>query len=326
VSQIEGVPDSVYRTNEAVGDAWSWLVMREAVLHGASRFADFQNRLGVARSTLSARLTQLVDGGLLARGVANGSTTPDRYHLTPAGEDFFGCLMAAKRWGDRWCAAGPPASLLVTHAACGKDADPRLRCESCGDVLRAQDVHIDRPVDRLGPARLPGRNHRAPDYELLERGGPCSIARTQKVIGDWWSAMVIREAFFGAHRFDEFHANLGLATNILASRLNRLVEHGILTRAPYQHRPTRHEYRLTEKGLALYPVPLATIAWGDRWKSPDGPPVPLTHRPCGQPLRPVLSCGHCGEPISRADVEVAYAPIAPARRPEFASALSRVRS
>lgn len=295
--------DSVHRTSEAVGDAWSWLVLREAILYDVRRFAEFQGRLGIARSTLSARLGQLVDGGLLVRGPAG-----QEYLLTDAGRDFFGCLMAALAWGDRWCSGGAPPPLAVTHLGCGRPADPEPRCGGCGLVIHAAQVRPEGPPRRLDGDRHPRRSaqrHRAPGYELLERARPCSIARAQAVMGDWWSGLVIREAFYGVHRFDEFHANLDVATNILSSRLTRLVEHGILDRTPYQDRPPRHEYRLTTKGLDLYPVPLAIILWGDRWKSPEGPPIPLVHLPCGHRLGGVLSCGGCGEPITRDDVSIA---------------------
>ncbi|MFE2999262.1 winged helix-turn-helix transcriptional regulator [Nocardia sp. NPDC059246] len=305
MDEVEPMPDAVYQTSRAVGDAWSWLLMREALLHGVRRFADFQKNLGIARSTLSARLTQLMDGGLLTRG-PEGSKAAGDYLPTPAGEDFFDCLMTAMAWGDRWYAHRETRPLLVTHLACGSEASPQLRCEACRKVLLAQDVRPERPELRLGVSRVPGHTHRAPDYELLERFRPCSIARTQTVLGDWWSCLVVREAFFDVHRFDEFRFNLDVATNILTSRLSRLVEHGVLRRTPYQTRPVRHEYHLTDKGLDLYPVALAIIGWGDRWKSPTGPLVPLTHLTCGQSLRAQLSCGTCGADLFRKDVDIAY--------------------
>lgn len=295
----------MYLTSQAVGNAWSWLIMREALLFGARRFADFQRSLGLARSTLSARLTQLVDGGLLTRGL-DGAEASEAYIPTPSGVDFFDCLMTAMAWGDRWYAADGKGPLQVVHEQCGGPADPQYRCASCHEVVTAHDVSAVHSERRLAATRLQGQYHRAPDYELLERNRPCSIARTQMVLGDWWSAMVVREAFFGVHRFDEFLGNLDVSTNILASRLGRLVEHGVLARTPYQSRPVRHEYRLTEKGFDLYPVPLAIIAWGDRWKSPRGPLIPLTHVPCGKRLKQVLSCGTCSAPLSLATVSVTY--------------------
>jgi DNA-binding HxlR family transcriptional regulator len=128
-------------------------------------------------------------------------------------------------------------------------------------------------------------------------GMPCSVARTLEVVGEWWTMLVIREAFNGVRRFDDFHARLGIARNVLAARLQRLVEHGVLERRQYHDRPPRCEYRLTEKGRDLYPVLVAMLAWGDRWMAgPEGPPITLIHT-CGEALGAQLVCASCGEPV-----------------------------
>lgn len=303
--------DGITLTSQAVGNAWSWLVMREALLHDVRRFADFQARLGIARSTLSARLSQLVDNGLLTRG-HEGSSAAEEYLVAPAGEDFFACLMTALAWGDK-CPDGEVGNrrLSVTHRMCGGAASPELRCGSCRKLIVARDVHAEHAEQRLGGSRLSGQYHRAPDYDLLERNRPCSIARTQIVLGDWWSCLMVREAFFGVHRFDEFRTNLQVSTNILTTRLTRLVERGVLIRTQYQQRPIRHEYHLTERGLELYPVALAIITWGERWKSSQGPLVPLTHVPCRSPLEPELCCGTCMKPLALADTEISEIDVTP---------------
>ena len=151
-------------------------------------------------------------------------------------------------------------------------------------------------------SELPLRRQRTPDLELLHRAYPTSVAATLRVTGDRWSSLLIRESFYGSTRFDEFQQRLSIAPNILTQRLRRLVELGILTRTVYQQRPARYEYRLTGKGLDLYPVPLAMLAWGDRWVFGGEPPVRLTHETCGRPLTPILTCSACAEPISRADI------------------------
>ncbi len=133
----------------------------------------------------------------------------------------------------------------------------------------------------------------------------CSIARTLEVVGEWWTMLILREAFNGVRRFDGFQRCLGIARNVLAARLQRLVDSGILERRRYQERPERFEYRLTDKGRDLYPVLMSLLHWGDKWAvSEAGPPVLLTHTSCGHAPGPVLACEHCGDKLDARDVTV----------------------
>jgi DNA-binding HxlR family transcriptional regulator len=132
----------------------------------------------------------------------------------------------------------------------------------------------------------------------------CSVARTLAVLGDRWTMLILRNAFLGFRRFEEFQSQLGITRHVLAERLARLVDEGVVVRKPYQDRPLRFEYRLTEKGLDLYPLLLALTAWGDRWKDDgNGPPIVLRHRTCGHMTRPVTVCSECGEPLVPREVE-----------------------
>lgn len=138
---------------------------------------------------------------------------------------------------------------------------------------------------------------------------PCSIARTVAVLGERWTLVILRQAFQDQRRFEDMQRGLGIARNILADRLHRLVEEGILERRPYQERPPRCEYRLTQKGRDLYPVLLALMQWGDRYTAGDaGPPVVLVHEPCGHETHPELVCSHCGEPIDPRDMRAQAGP------------------
>src|SRR3546814_14726677 len=92
----------------------------------------------------------------------------------------------------------------------------------------------------------------------------CPIARSLERVGEWWNILILREAFYGSTRFDEFQASLGIATNTLTRRLNALVQEGLLERRRYSDRPPRHEYVLTPKGRDFRPVLLALLAWGNR--------------------------------------------------------------
>jgi DNA-binding HxlR family transcriptional regulator len=135
------------------------------------------------------------------------------------------------------------------------------------------------------------------------KGQNCSIARTLEIVGERWSILVLRDVFLGIRRFDALQRDLGVARNVLATRLERLVDEGILEKAPYQERPPRHEYRLTEKGLDLWPIVVELLRWGDRHAAPPaGPPVVLRHRDCGGLLGERRICERCGQPLDVRDV------------------------
>ncbi len=137
----------------------------------------------------------------------------------------------------------------------------------------------------------------------------CSVARSLSVIGDRWTMLVLREAFLGVRRFADFEEHLGAARNILTDRLQKLVDHGVLERRKYQDKPERFEYRLTEKGLDLYPVIMSLVAWGDRWMDDGrGRPLEHIHNDCGDVMAPAQVCSECGEPIHAKNVHVRLGP------------------
>jgi DNA-binding HxlR family transcriptional regulator len=137
----------------------------------------------------------------------------------------------------------------------------------------------------------------------------CSVARTLEVVGEWWTMLIIREAFNGVRRFDAFQDKLGIARNVLSDRLRKLVDAGVLERRQYTEHPPRYEYRLTEKGLDLYPVLVSLLQWGDRWVAGEmGPPVVLRHRGCGHDMHASLSCDECGASVGPRDVEARPGP------------------
>ncbi|GAA4238813.1 helix-turn-helix domain-containing protein [Actinomadura meridiana] len=131
----------------------------------------------------------------------------------------------------------------------------------------------------------------------------CSIARSLEVVGDRWTLLVIRSALQGVRRFDDFQDELGVARNVLTDRLNRLCEEGVLRRVPYQERPERHEYRLTRKGVELWPAMMTLMMWGDRHYAPEGPPLIIGHRGCEGSLTPRFTCDSCGAFLEPTDVE-----------------------
>jgi DNA-binding HxlR family transcriptional regulator len=119
---------------------------------------------------------------------------------------------------------------------------------------------------------------------------PCPIARATDLVGDWWTPIILRNAFLGQRRFDQFQESLGVPRAILARRLARLVEEGLLERVLYEQRPPRYEYRLTEKGRAFWDVLAALWRYGEDWLWDEGsePPVRLLDRETGRVVRPVV--------------------------------------
>jgi DNA-binding HxlR family transcriptional regulator len=132
-------------------------------------------------------------------------------------------------------------------------------------------------------------------------GQRCSIAKALELLGERWTLLVIREAFLGTRRFEGFAERLDIARNVLTARLARLVEEGVLERVRYQERPERFEYRLTEKGLDLWPTIVSLLQFGDRYYAPDGPSVVLRHRGCGGEVDDHRMCADCGAPLTARD-------------------------
>ena len=133
-------------------------------------------------------------------------------------------------------------------------------------------------------------------------GQNCSVAKSLELVGERWTMLVVREVFLGHRRFDEIAARLGVARNVLTARLARLVDEGVLERVRYQERPERFEYRLTEKGIDLWPVIVSLVQFGDRYYAPDGPPLVMTHKGCGGAVDAHRLCARCGERLTARDV------------------------
>jgi DNA-binding HxlR family transcriptional regulator len=137
----------------------------------------------------------------------------------------------------------------------------------------------------------------------------CSLARAVSVIGDRWTLLILRDCFLRVRRFEDFQERLGITRPILASRLKKLVDELVLTKVPYQQRPVRYEYRLTRKGLDLYPVLMALVHWGDaHMAGKKGRPLLHTHDLCGKDFDPVMVCSECGEALVARQVHVHRGP------------------
>jgi DNA-binding HxlR family transcriptional regulator len=130
---------------------------------------------------------------------------------------------------------------------------------------------------------------------------PCPIARATDLIGDWWTPLVMRQAFQGMRRFDDIQQALDIPRAVLAQRLNRLVDEGLFERRQYEERPPRYEYRLTAKGFAFWGVIAAMWRWGDDWlfdEPTEGPnPLMLVDKETGDEIRPLMVDENTGAPL-----------------------------
>ena len=139
-------------------------------------------------------------------------------------------------------------------------------------------------------------------------GQNCSIARSLEIVGERWTLLILRDAFLGVTRFERFQERLKLAPNILTKRLRALTDAGVLERRPYQERPERYEYVLTERGKGLLPVILGLMEWGDGNLAPNGPPALVVHAGCGGRVEVGAVCGECGERVGADDVDWYFGP------------------
>jgi DNA-binding HxlR family transcriptional regulator len=138
----------------------------------------------------------------------------------------------------------------------------------------------------------------------LDAGAPeaCSIASSLDIVGDRWTILILRDAFRGLRRFDEFRRDLDIPRAVLADRLRRLVERGVMVKRAYQDRPVRHEYRLTRMGIELSPILVALMQWGDRWLSEDGAPTLLVHEECGTEVDLGFHCFTCARDFGPTEI------------------------
>jgi DNA-binding HxlR family transcriptional regulator len=289
---------SVARTLNIVSDAWGFLIIREAFF-GARSFQAFRSALAIPRATLTDRLRKLTRQRIFRKVATSKSGLRKEYRLTKVGFDLYPSFIALMQFGDRWLTQGRKAPLTLIHDECGGESHPIVACSACLQEAKTAEVSFrDGPGAGATLVRTGRNTRRSSDGNKFLIGRPSSVSRALQVIGDKWSFMIVREAFFGARRYERIQSSLHIAPNILTDRLSRLVAAGIFRKRQYQDAPVRHEYVLTRMGLDLYGPFLAMMAWGDRWLSDSRPPLLLTHSICGQEFHPVVICDRCRTPIN----------------------------
>ena len=244
------------RAMRLIGDRWSLLILRDAFL-GVRRFEDLLRRTGATRGTLAARLSALVDHGILYRNPI--AETPKRfeYRLTEKGLGFYPVALTLWIWEGRWSdAADLPPSLI--HVKCGKRLTPLQVCGHCQEPIDRHDVTFEAgPGERYYGTTPQATRRRGPGTRRLADGIDRTLFHAVDTFGDRWSVLLLATLYLGLHRYDDINAAIGIATNILADRLRHFLAAGVVEQHLYRERPVRYEYRLTQKGWDLFSFTMA---------------------------------------------------------------------
>ncbi len=282
---------SINRAMDQIGDKWCLLILQE-VLWGINTFNEMMLAIGVSRGVLSNRLQWLQDVGCLRRQLHGGRP---RYHMTRKSIELYSVGMMAISWERSWYDTPELDQVELVHLNCGQAFHPEMRCSCCQGAVDSEHIEFH-PGPGASRDVREKKIRRRSSKAIAEVPSTRNLYRNLiNVVGDRWSSNVIALAYHGISRFEAFHAELPVATNILSDRLQLLVGEGILEQSQYQRRPARYEYLLTAKGRGLYPWFQMLLQWGDRWCDEEqlGPPMMVIHQPCGQSLGAEVCCSAC---------------------------------
>ena len=298
---------SINRALDQVGDKWSMLIIQE-VFWGIHSFTGLLKATGASRGVLTDRLTWLIGIDCLKRQSPETGGKRAEYHLTKKSVDLYATALMALEWEREFCPSADLEQLKLRHLDCGLDCnahfEPQMCCSHCNEIVRLEDVYYKSCPDTahdVRPKKIRRRSSVTIDRVPTSRTAYKNLIN---IVGDRWTANVIALAFQNIKRFDEFHRELPIATNILSDRLRFLTKEKVFEQVPYQTQPVRYEYQLTTKGKAFFPYFLALSEWGDKWcsQSNGGESIQLYHKTCGNKLKAIVVCNQCGKPVKGHDV------------------------
>ncbi len=271
---------------DVIGQRWS-LAIIQALLLQTKSFSQLLAELSIPRSTLASRLKHLQQMTCLS-AVTNG------YQLSPAGQALMPVIVLANTWDK---AAGLAQPQVMFRHQCAQPLAVDLHCSVCEAAVKAQDTVLDAAGEPLELDGLPKPARRS----RAEFSSTQSLTSAE-ILGDRWTALVVALGFYGVHRYSDIARHLGIAPNILADRLQRLSEGGVLERQ-LEGQTDRALYQLSARGLALFPLIVALTQWGDCWLRPrTSSPTRLRHLPCGQLLHGKLVCKACNNSVTAASL------------------------
>lgn len=299
---------SVWRSLEVVGDTATLLIL-ESILWGDRRFDLIRERTGLQKALVSSRLKKLIDVNILNKRQYLEHPPRYEYVLSRKGRDLYWMALMMLRWERKWSSFRHGLRVELIHKTCGDTIETEPLCPHCKQVVHAKDVAWEEGpgVGMMAPIYSKRRRHRSGVKE--ESATPTIFTEVAELMGDRWCGLILRSVFTNLRRFEEILNDTAIASNILSERLTWLCETGILHAVKYRDNPERFEYRLTKKGQDYFPVLMMLQKWGDKYYvSPEGPPVILFHKTCGNSLDAFVGCSSCHEPIVWTDMEVKFLP------------------
>ncbi len=299
---------------ELAADRWGFLVILGA-FRGNRRFQDWERSAGFTPSVLANRLRHMIDVGVLHQRPIDSTSERMAYALTDKGLGLHAWALAVWRWERDWhdpsAVAADDRFPVLVHRSCQAETTPQFVCDCCTVPLEPEAVSW-----RPGPG-LDGNNYLA-GLTSRRAESTASDARPKyaggafDLIGDRWTLALIVALFQGIRRYEALRTEVGVSTNILALRLKRMVEDGLIARERPGEHTERFEYTLTDKGRALFPVVLGLTQWADRWLSGHGEHRSqsgrggirflMHHATCGADCRTEVRCDVCAQPLTPHDV------------------------
>lgn len=288
--------------HKILSDRWSWLILRD-VFVDVRRFEDLRRRSGAARGTLTSRLQDLVENGVLYRNPYQSSPARFEYRLTDKGFGLYPVALLLWTWETKWTDDNEELPARLVHQSCGKVTTPVIHCRACRKALLASDVNFFAgPAAQSETIHQPHAQRRRRSKTKHPDGVDKSFFHVVDIFGDRWTGMVLAAIWFSQHRYDDIAAAIGIATNILSDRLKSLTAANVLERRAYRDNPVRYEYRLTEKGRDLYGATIMLHQWSNRWLvGSKGATLRLEHN-CGNSLDCDVTCSVCSEPLELGSV------------------------
>tara|TARA_B100000963_G_scaffold44231_1_gene33045 strand:- start:7501 stop:8472 length:972 start_codon:yes stop_codon:yes gene_type:complete len=285
---------------QILGDKCTLLILKNIWL-GRRKFEDFITEIGVSRGTLSSRLKFLVDHGVIYKDIYQSAPRRFEYKLTDKGLSTYPIASYLWQWNNLWTENSDVPSELI-HTKCDNYLDLSTNCLHCNEDVKIEDVAFEVNLDQKFEKLPLFKTRRSENSSIYDSD---LVFRIEDLLGDRWTGLVYAGLLYGLKRFDEFNEALGISTNILADRLKKFLDAGVIKKDLYQHKPARYEYRLTRKGRSGYLTAIHLHFWAHMWMlNAKNTTISLIHKPCGNMLKIKTVCKACNGEVDPSNVSI----------------------